>query len=138
MPDKITKFDKLTLIAIFVCIMTVISVVVGVMLKYYTGLSKQWVYLLSAFISMSVFLCIVIFGWLYGISTSSKNFNAIIVGGFPLVVLSIVFGIGFLLTGMMSLFTGHSTDSVSYVITAVVMVAFIIFLLFSVWLYSTL
>ena len=104
--------DKMLFLGGLLVIMTVIAVIVGVIWTASTGRSGQRVYLGSALISMLVI-------YLVGILGFAKD-------TWPIIILCILLGIGFFFTGIITSSTGNSTDSLPYLISAVVSVALFI------------
>ena len=115
--------DIYMLFAIAVVIMTIIAVIVGVVWTASTGQSGQRVYLWSALIGMSVFLLL----WYIFFSVAIVKFHLMSIVYLIIIPLVIVLGIGFFITGMIHPGTGHNTDSLPYLISAVISIAVIIF-----------
>ena len=111
MAYKLNQFVWYYAIALF------ISVIVGVIWTTSTGQSERRVYIWSAFIGMGIAILLLYIpvvhvsirdGYLYDILT------------WLIIATCIVLALGFFITGMITASTGHSTDSLPYVISAVV------------------
>ena len=107
-------------------ILAVIAVIVGVVWTASTGRSGQRVYLWSALISMGVCL----FVWYILLLQNSNDIMDIV---YVFMIPSfIILALGFFITGMIHPGTGHSTDSLPYLISAVVSLAIIILVFISI------
>ena len=111
-------------LAVAVVILSIISVIVGFIWTASTGRSGQRVYLGSALISMSVLVCLV-YLTVYA-HTDKEAYTLFDYLTYITAELVIFLGIGFFITAMITLTTGNSTDSLPYLISAVISIAYLI------------
>ena len=124
-----SKTDRYTNLAFVVVILAIIAVIVGVIWTASTGRSGQRVYLGSALISMSVLVCLVyltVYAHTDKEHTDKEAYTLFDYLTYITAELVIFLGIGFFITAMITLTTGNSTDSLPYLISAVISIAYLI------------
>jgi len=128
-----SKTDRYTHLAFVVVILAIIAVIVGVIWTASTGRSGQRVYLGSAVISMCLVLFLMWVFYIYQGSMVRRNLTNFSILDYPGVIglptiSIIVLALGFFITGMINASTGNSTDSLPYLISA--MVSFAVLLIY--------
>ena len=118
------------LILLLLCIF---AVIVGVIWTASTGQSGQRVYLGSAVIAMCLFLLVlwaryIYHGNIYSTYSSTSLLYYPGVLGLPFISI-IVLAVGFFITAIITISTGNSTDSLPYLISAVVSLAVLLIVL---------